>query len=240
MSRFRDVNDPRESREWTCTLMVPDELMNSDWNILELSDRFTAFMKENAKLLCVTRDDPALDPGRADHHEGRSYAHPSMWDRYARGHRGVCLMLDIAALADAVAVACDGRGTLYRQGVSYDDHPPGEETAYTLWARDLASRGEQAVFADHQTEHHPALYFWKSSDWLSEFEYRWVLLDSSDDDVFVDISDALSGVVFGDRFPIQDADNVMASLAGTDVAFGRIKYRNGHPVVLPQGLASWE
>lgn len=236
LSRFGTVNDPRESREWTCTLMVPDELMEREWDVVGLSRRFTEFMKANAKLLCVTRDDPDLDPTRASHLYGRAYAHPSMWDRYAGAHSGVCLMLDVELLGEAVARAADGRGDLYRIGVSYADQPSSEITAYTLSARDIDARGELAVFADHQRRHHGALYFRKSKDWASEFEYRWVLLDSSADDVFVDVSAALSGVVFGEAFPIGAMGMVAQILAGQPVTLGRIKYRNGHPIVLPRDV----
>ena len=234
MSRFLNVNDPRESRQWTCTLMVPDELIGQDWDIVALSDRFTAFMKANAKLLCVTRDDPGLDPDRVDHLYGRAYAHPSMWDRYAGGHTGVCLMLDVDRLNDAVAQAAVGHGELYRMGVSYADQPPAEHHAYTLWAGEIFERGEEAVFAEHQRTHHGALYFWKSKDWAAEYEYRWVLLDSGGDEVYVDITDALSGVVFGDRFPAATADMVANTLAGRNITLSRLHYRNGHPIVLPR------
>ena len=235
MSRFASVNDPRESREWICTLTVPDELMNRNWNILEMSDRFTDYMKLNAKLLCVTRDDPNLDPLRTNHLYGRGYAHPSMWDRYAEGHAGVCLILDIEKLSDSVADTAASRGNLdlYRQGVSYADMPDGETRAYTLSASDLVDRDESDVFGDHQRKYHGELYFWKSQDWASEFEYRWVLLDSDPGDVYINIAGSLAGVVFGDRFPAHKIEIVAKSLSGRGMTFAKVRYRNGHPIVLP-------
>lgn len=233
MSRFANVNDPRESREWICSLTVPGELMGTDWDVVGLSERFTAHMKSTAKLLCVTRDNPDLDPDRPDHLYGRGYAHPSMWDRYAAGHAGVCLILDTDCLVDAVARAADGRGDVYRQGVSYQDQPIGEARAYTLSASAIAERGEEAVFSEHQLTYMGDLYFWKSKDWSVEFEYRWLVLDGGDDDLYVDISTALAGVVFGDRFPVDQMAGVEDALVGHDITLARIKYRNGHPIVLP-------
>lgn len=233
MSRFGNVNDPRESREWLCALTVPNELMHKEWDVLAISDRFTSFMKANAKLLCVTRDDPQLEPNRSGYLYGRSYAHPSMWDRYANNHSGVCLMLDTDKLAEAVAEAALGRGEVLHIGVSYEDMPETESSAYLLSAEDLDARGEQQVFADHQRKHHGALYFWKARDWASEFEYRWVLLDGSPDDVFVDIRRCLKGVIFGEGFPMDNFDMVQKAFAQDQVVFARMRYRNGHPVVLP-------
>jgi hypothetical protein len=233
MSRFANVNDPRESRDWICTLAVPDELMHKDWDVFALSDRFSRFMKANAKLLCVTRDDPNLDPDRISHLYGRSYAHASLWDRYANRHSGVCLMLDTDKFATATAIAADGRGECLRMGVSYGDMPPTEKEAYLLSAADLDARGEDAVFVDHQRDHHGSLYFWKASDWASEFEYRWVLLDGSEVDVFIDIRDCLKGVVFGEAFPSGAVEMVARVIGRSDVNFAKMRYRNGHPIVLP-------
>ena len=240
MSRFRNVNDPRESREWFCTLMVPDELMADTWDAVDTSRRFTDHMKSNAKLLCVTQDDPALNAGRSNHMYGRAYAHPSMWDRYGGHHGGVCLMLDVGELHRSVELATTGRGELYFGPVAYADQPPTESAAYTLWATALNAYGETSVFAQHQRDHREALYFSKSSDWASESEYRWVLLDGSADDVYVDLSTSLRGVVFGDDFPASAADMVAAVLSPHDVTLGRMKYRNGHPIVLPHSSASRE
>lgn len=239
MSRFRNVNDPRESREWFCTLLVPDDLMNDAWDVVAISERFTDHMKSNAKLLCVTQDDPELNVNRSNHMYGRAYAHPSLWDRYGGQHGGVCLMLHVGELHRSVELAAASRGELYAGPVAYEDQPPSESAAYTLWATALKAQGETSVFAQHQRDHRDALYFSKSSDWASESEYRWVLLDGSVDDVYVDISTCLRGVVFGEDFPASAADMVAAML-GHDVTLGRIKYRNGHPIVLPHPSAGGE
>jgi len=233
MSSFAQVNDPRESRGWLCGLSVPDKLMDREWDIVALSTRFTDYMKKNAKLLCLTRDDPEFELNPANHLYGRSYAHPSMWDRYASNHSGVCLMFDWDKLGTAVLTSADGRGETYRIAVSYDDIPPGEHAAYHLNASEIVEHGEETVFRDHQLSHHGTLYFRKSRDWASEFEYRWVVLDTQDTDIFVDISDCLAGVVFGDAFAPHAIPMVANVLAEKQIHLAQIKYRNGHPVVLP-------
>ena len=233
LSSFSRVNDPRESRAWYCSLTVPDEVADREWNITQLSASFTAYMKETAKLLCVTRDDPNFDPNREAYLYGRCYAHPSMWDRYAGNHSGVCLMFDIEDLGAAVARASEGRGDVYYQAVSYADMPPVEHPAYALDASDLFRRGEAEVFRDHQIKHHGALYFWKSRDWAAEFEYRWVVLDSESSDIFVNIEECLAGVIFGDAFTAHTIPMVAQMLADRDVTLAQMRYRNGHPTVLP-------
>lgn len=237
MSRFSNVNDPRESRQWVCNLMVPDDLMDAEWDVLALSRRFTEHMKSNAKLLCVSQDDPALNANRSNHMYGRAYAHPSMWDRYGGQHGGVCLMLDAAELHRAVQLASTDRGDLVSSPVAYADQPPAEPAAYTLSASDLHERGETAVFNQHQREHRRTLYFSKASDWAPEFEYRWVLFDQSNTDVYIDIRTSLRGVVLGEDFPSHAADMVARTLQPSVDHLSRIMYRNGHPIVLPHHLS---
>jgi hypothetical protein len=40
-SPFSEVNDPRESQDWFCSLAV-DSGQPEDWNVLDISRRFTA------------------------------------------------------------------------------------------------------------------------------------------------------------------------------------------------------
>lgn len=238
MSRFANVNDPRESRIWDFGLSLHEDLVPraGEWNAV--LDRLSAHLKDNAKLLCVTQDKPNLDPNRLAYLYGRCYAHPSMWDRYAAGHTGVCLMLDKEKLHAAVERAATGRGGVFGGPVSYADEPPHVMAAFHLSASEtgaIVEGREQAVFEEHQRANLDAFYFWKSMDWSPEFEYRWVLLDSSADDVFVDISEALTGVIFGDRAPELDSQRVAGALAGQKIDFSQLRYRNGHPIALPYG-----
>jgi len=96
MSSFKYLNDPARAK----TGCVPSLSNRSGgtWDVGAIAKSFTEQMKGSAFVLCFTRDDPNLRPGRRAHLYGRGYAHPSMWDRYAGGHSGVCLALDIDTL----------------------------------------------------------------------------------------------------------------------------------------------
>lgn len=233
MSRFASLNDPRESRSWLLTLTVPDALISQPWDIVGISSRFSEYMKLNAKLLCVAQDDPELDPARGDYLYGRSYAHPSLWDRYADGHAGVCLLLDKAKLTRAIEDSAVGRGPVRRAAVSYADMPENESDAYFLQAADISAKGEDRVFADHQLAHYNELYFHKSKDWSAEFEYRWVLFDGSAEDLYVDIRHCLKAVIFGEALPPDQVAFVRGALERRQIRLAAMRYRNGHPVVLP-------
>lgn len=238
MSSFADLNDPRESKNWLCSVTVPPGTRRS-WDLGDLSRRFTDQMKGSAYVLFFTRDDPVLSTGRIAHLYGRGYAHPSMWDRYSKGHSGVCLAFDVDTLGDSISTAVANRGKLFYQGVSYEDMPRTDLAAFLLDGQKIEDMGEDAALQEHQERHAGSLYFYKSTDWSIEFEYRWVLIaQDRSSDYYVDIRRSLAGVIFGDAFPSPSISHVLSQLRGTDVNLAHLNYRNGDPVVRPISTAN--
>lgn len=68
----------------------------------------------------------------------------------------------------------------------------------------------------------------------SEFEYRWVLLSDGDQRYeFADVSNSLAGVIFGPDYPDESIPMVRNELADVSVVLARLRYMNGHPIVVP-------
>lgn len=232
-SPFSAVNDPREAKDWLCSIRV-DTDVPLPWDVIDAAQNFTALLKKSAKVLCFTRDDPLLDPQRVAHLYGRGYAHPRMWDRYADRHRGVCLAFDVVKLGDEIAASVADRGRLVSRWVTYDDMPTAEVDAFTISARAVLELGWEAAMSQHFDLHHGALYFYKSTDWATEFEFRWVLLSSHNDEYeFVDLRSSLSAVIFGEAYPTDSIPMVRNLLADSPVIFAHMTHRNGHPLPLP-------
>jgi hypothetical protein len=233
MSSFSRLNDPRESKNWVCNLVNPDGLQQ-EWDLAAVSEEFTARIKGSAKVLCLVQDDPYLNPGRTEYLYGRGYAHPSMWDRYANHHSGVCLAFDREQLGQDLSAAVSSRGDLMSGAVSYQSMSANDVEAFELDAGDLESKGIEQALRDHQRLHATALFFCKSRDWESEFEFRWVLLgDSEAGEPYIDVSRSLKGVLFGDAFLPHAIPMVASVVEGREIVLARIVYRNGDPIVLP-------
>lgn len=233
MSSFANLNDPRESKNWQCSVRVPSSSPVT-WDVVALSRQFSEEMKGRSFVVCFTRDDPDLNAGRLAHLYGRGYAHPSMWDRYAGGHSGVCLSFDAVQLGDDIARSVGSSGLLYHQGISYADMPPNAVEAFELDGQRILDNGEAAALREHQENYAGSLYFYKSTDWSTEFEYRWVLIaDDSSSEHYINIAPSLSGVIFGDAFPRPAIEMVRPMLESTGVLTAQIRYRNGDPVVVP-------
>jgi hypothetical protein len=126
------------------------------------------------------------------------------------------------------------RGRLYSQGVSYEDMPRTDGAAFHLDGEQLELVGTPVALRQHQEAHAGSLYFYKSTDWQSEFEYRWVLLaDDSEAEHYVDVRRSLSGVIFGDAFPADAIPMIRQMLDGTGITVAHLHYRNGDPIIHP-------
>jgi Protein of unknown function (DUF2971) len=236
MSPMNDVKDPRESKVWLPTLAMDDGPLDG-MGLEELIPEFDRVMRARTKVLCFTRDDPNLNEERSAYLYGRGYAHSRMWDRYAHGHAGVCLAFDIDTLGNEIASSLDGRGLLLHQGVSYFDFPPDEVGAFTIFTSKVKSLGLEQALSEHRVIHQGTFYFYKSSDWQSEYEYRWILLSDHDDRwEYVPIEDSLAGVIFGVDYPMESIGMVRNELKTRNVVFGQMFWRNGHPIPIPMAV----
>ena len=53
----------------------------------------------------------------------RGYSHPRLWEQYADNDEGICLVLERAALVEAVTRAASSHGRLEHGPVTYRDGP---------------------------------------------------------------------------------------------------------------------
>jgi len=89
--------------------------------------------------------------------------------------------------------------------VVYSDVPlPGHEGARSLVAAALTQAGDgdlERGLRRHLHEHARELFFRKLTDWVTEREYRYLILDNNPLDVSAPYRDALQAVIVGERFP---------------------------------------
>lgn len=232
LSVLAAVNDPRESRDWTCSVSGEpgddSSEMPSTEEFFAYQVDFTRRLRDTVHVACFAATPPDLNYERQDHRYGHGYAHPSMWDRYAGGHSGVCLMLDIRELRADFERSVGADGRIVDGPVNYG--PAGAEgiRAYNVRWRAILDKGIDAAMRQHRESHWRELYFRKSADWRTEFEYRYVLLnDGAPGDKFVDVSSSLKGVIFGDLSSPDAIATVKATL-GEGVQYARVFYQNGY------------
>jgi hypothetical protein len=78
-------------------------------------------------------------------------------------------------------------------------------------------------------QHNDVLFFLKTRDWETEYEYRFVVTAPDDDYVYVDYVDALEAVIVGERFPRWERPGAIAMCRAKDAEAARISWRSDAP-----------
>lgn len=203
LSPYDRVNDPLENQPWRFAGAFRVDESSPDPRAPERAffefDREAHEIWSSAKLLALTIDDLTST------HEGpfaRGWARARMWDQYAERHMGVCLIFDRGELAANITRSLHDQGfaSPYHREVKYSVEGPAEKLL-SLDLNALAETPSAPAARRFVEDHHDDLFFLKTRDWETEFEYRFVVTAPACDYVFVDFGDALKSVIVGERFP---------------------------------------
>lgn len=206
LSSFEQMGDPLEAKRWMLPAVysgdVEDAVLDHTfWNANSLANEF----KRHTKLLALTTDAPRGFESSTAEPFGKGWARTRMWERYAEAHRGVCLAFRADRLKERVVEQLEAQGAerVLHAAVEYREvglH--GAHDALTLRLNDFAPDRIEQALSDHFDRHGAELFFTKTLEWETEFEYRFVgYTKGSAGYTFVDFDDALALVIAGDQFP---------------------------------------
>jgi hypothetical protein len=228
-SRYSNMRDPRET-QWAFAASFFGDIPDVDELFWRIQSRLQE-LKSSARLLSCTEDDRVV-PELHDQVFSRGFAHPRLWEQYADDHAGVCLVLDKARLIDVVTRAADPLGTLKHDSVTYRDSAIAIE-ASGVDLNAISKRGLDEVLAEHLDQHADELFFTKLGDWATEVEYRFLLRRDAEEELYVDISDALKGVIVGHAVANEYGPTLRALCDPHGVELAQMHWRNGQPVPTP-------
>ena len=250
MGPFTRTNDPREQKEWFPTVInqtggtVSSE---ESWSICREVD---LAMRGRVKLGCFTRDrgpDPAL-LGVGNFHRG--WARARMWHQYATGHAGLCLILNrsrwqaavdevVAALVASGVDADRPVGPLTVHGdVTYLDQPVDWDGALGVEVSDYRARGPVAIADECIRANIAGFFLRKNTDWVSEQEYRTLIIATGEDYVDVPLRECLSGVMVGAHYPDPELRVLryrLSQLGLDDLDVAKCAWQRGAPDAFPVG-----
>ena len=231
MGLLESTNDPRESQPHYPPFRGSTEPGDPDLPVLWAEA--DNLLRRHAKVACFTLD-YELPADFIDAEALRGYAHPALWAHYGGRHSGVCLRFSRRRLTARISDALSNQGWLFEGPVEYVADPLQDLTSEPLDFQQIREFGLDAVVARFIDRNHRTLFFRKHSDWSSEYEYRWVLVEPGPLPVYVDVRGCITGVVLGDTFPMArlGAIHHLASKWG-NLEVTQVHFERGRPNLLP-------
>jgi len=197
---FKHVNDPRESKVWDFKFKESgfEKLMES----MILPKKASDYAKNTTLMFCCSRDDQDLKAGDRDYWLRRGFCLSRMWAQYGGNHTGVCLVFDKKLFQETV-INQIGSNRVYHGYVIYSNLPPTIKATkdlsfpFILSHSEIEEFGLEAVVDKHLHRFHREIFFHKHLNWRDEFEYRWVIRNSSGDPIEINVGDSLKAVILG-------------------------------------------
>lgn len=228
------MRDPLEAKD-RYVGVVPSSADLNAWHRMlegthdEVNSRLNHVLKREFKVLSMTADYRGPpDVLRANEaHFGRGYARPRMWEQYAEGHRGVCLLFSRDGLTESVAAQLQGLPSSRHGEVRYRSMTEGlrPDPQVTIGQTDGPSLDE-AVEALVETLA-ARIFFEKYDDYASEQEYRFVVRSHDEEFLYVGFGESLRGVVLGAEFPHAELRPLLFQCAELGASLLRMSWRQG-------------
>lgn len=226
MSPYRLMRDPAENKDFLPAAPAP---RNQGKPVQEwlAAGQVLKEARDQVRLMSLTCDVPDYEPNARVF--GCCWARARLWEQYADVHRGVCLVFNRTLLEQALRDAL-GEDRVSFGEVDYTPMGVAESAAtYISDVRLMDPATRQQALSDYLTNRRQELFFLKSDDWATEYEFRAVLARSDDEYAFADYGQALVAVVVGERFPKWQVAGAQEICDRAGVLLARARWNNGRP-----------
>jgi hypothetical protein len=228
---YMKTNDPKETKHWEFDLGTNEHTDLGKYDMEALGVWLSKELKANTKVACFSLDTEPLTGDHTADIFNRGFCKPRMWVQYAANHTGVCLVFDFQTL-DALVREQFSSGLIFGGPVQYVNRSivtNWEDIAYTINVDYLSRMGPKAYVKWHRQWFFKRLFFEKMTDWKDEREFRWIVCGFESGDLFVELKNALVGIVFGENSEEAEVDAVMEMTSGMGFRRTRLKWKNCSP-----------
>lgn len=239
-SRFQNVNDPRESKNWLFGYYNTNSI-DLDFQVIE--EKLNESLKHSWRVGCFASDpyEALVTKKREDAGEDilgaiyeRGHSRPRMWAHNGENYKGSCLVFDKAKLDADIRASAKAMGSVvYAREVEYRNPRVvvklGRPDALMISVDEINRLGFDGAVQAHISRHWKELFFLKSRDWEQEREYRWVVSGNGNEDFYIDIRNALVGIALGNHFPDTLKPDVAKYAQANPVSLAIMNWKNGVP-----------
>jgi hypothetical protein len=230
LSPFSRMRDPREYSDWSVPTAgfidgVSDADMARAWT--EVSTRLNS-LKDRFKLLSFTQDE--ADQDILDGQWGRGYCRSRLWELYANGGRGLCLVFHKQTAVEEILPQLETLGRAHHGSVLYSNKRLFEEIFVDLGE---ALKGNiDTIVEEKLARHMDALFLTKNVEWQSENEYRFIVETADDAPVHVDVTNSLVGVCMGPLTPREYFPSIRTLCEAAHLSLGQLMWWNNDPLLI--------
>ncbi|MGC1375902.1 MAG: DUF2971 domain-containing protein [Anaerolineales bacterium] len=230
LGNITSTNDPKESKQrWL--VYFNREFFSSEAG--PCNEEEQTILKE-WKIFCTCcHNNPSSEfikdnPKQEIEHSQYGVARPSMWAHYAGNHSGVCIVFDGKKLDENIRNELKDKQTeIFHGFVRYDYEKS------TSWIKVIPSEGSTHKKIDEirssMIKNYDENFLYKSPDWKSEREFRWLIQSQDTSEIFVSIENAIKAVIVGVDFDEVYEPSLKILCEQLGIPAGRIRWENGVP-----------
>lgn len=232
LSPLSNVNDPRESLDWTYQVKTEQSLLLDFGLFDKINDEINTSLKANVKILCMSQDfEPPVDkPVHKEFYNG--YARSRMWAQYAGNHTGVCLAFDKEKLKQALIDDLGSSDLVHSGPVRYTNSVSSDKDGFSFSYKEYQQLGVQKATEEKFNRLKRVYFFTKNEDWSSEQEFRILIKIPEPGHKLFDFKDSLRHIYLGHLFPRAYLPLINRFAEKYDVIVSRISWHNGYPTAM--------
>jgi len=231
---------------------VPNEVLNRTVHIWKFINKIR---KDEWKVTCFSVDAIGA-PKEVFFHEINYWQNlragwgiPSMWEAYAVKHSGVCLAFDRMELKVLIENEAERRKQLqpnekipphFSDGIiNYKDE--SLQIPIKLNAKDLpAPNPYEDVLSNQKNKHFlrsivlsnlENCFFLKSESYINEREYRFIIYDTKEKDIYLNFGKSLKAIIAGNYTSEQGLELLYDYSDQLDCPLYKVNWKNGMPAI---------
>lgn len=242
-NRMNMTNDPLEYKEYFPTFSLTQEQIfgKEPDSILGRSDSESQFRKEYEKIInsekknhrvccfCIDKsgsihDDPFL----------KGYGRSRMWGQYANGHEGVCLVFIKQKLIETVKNFYSDEN-LYAEKVIYKNLLPGafESLRHIPHYNGINPKQDAERYYQSNKKILFESLFYKFKDYQDENEFRIMIYNEQNIDIYFDITSTIQAIVIGDKVTNKEKSKLWPLCKEKNIDLYSIHWFESGPKILP-------
>ena len=156
-----------------------------------------------------------------------------MWASYGENHKGVCLKFNGKKFDKLIRSKVEGiekDRRVFRGKVNYIDYGDTLDSISIDYV-ELSKTEIAQKLRNHLIEHHKKFFLLKSTDWKTEFEFRWLIHSHNREAEFLPIKGIIEEVIVGFEFPKVYFPSLFELCGQLEIPVRGMIWKNGMPFI---------